>query len=298
MATATDLLGAECQVALPSGSIAYHDRGTGPAVVFVHGIIANADVWRHVVAELADSYRCIAPDWPLGGHRLPMRPGTDFTLFGLAQLVDEFLAALNLEQVTLVGNDTGGAIVQAVLARHPARLARAVLTPCDAFDNFLPPPIRHLEIIGRRPAGLWLLAQALRYRRVQRLPLAFGRLTQRPIPEDIMRSYTSALRESRGVRQDFAALVRGISPRFTQDAALDLQGFDKPTLIAWARERRRFFPLEHAYQLAGHLPDAHVVPIENSGPFVTEDSPRTVARLIREFITTTQEEGARADRIR
>jgi pimeloyl-ACP methyl ester carboxylesterase len=279
-----DLLGAPRDVMLPSGPVRYHDRGSGPVVVFVHGIIANADVWRNVVPALSDTYRCVAPDWPLGGHRLPMKPGTDFTLFGLARLVSQFLAALDLQDVTLVGNDTGGAIVQAVAARHPGRLARIVLTPCDAFDNFLPLPIRHLQVFGRTRPGLRILAEFLRSTTVQRWPIAFGRLTERPIAPAIMTSYVEPLRTSAGVRADFAALVRAISPRLTEDVIAGLERFDKPALIAWARERRPFFPLAHAYRLAGHLPDARVVVIEDSGPFVTEDRPAAVARLLREFI--------------
>lgn len=284
MGVSQDLLGPARAVPLRSGPIAYHDRGDGPTNVFVHGIIANADVWRHVVADLADTYRCITPDWPLGGHRLGMKPGTDFTLFGLARLVADFLAALDLHQVTLVGNDTGGAIAQAAVSRHPDRVASIVLTPCDAFENFLPLPIRHLQLVGRTTLGLWLLAQTLRSRAVQRLPVAFGRLTERPVPVDIMRSYTAPLRGCSGVRTDFASLVRGISPRFTGEVAAGLDRFDKPVLIAWARERRRFFPLTHAYQLAGHFADARVSVVEDSGPFVAEDQPGIVARLIGDFI--------------
>ena len=284
MGISSELLGARHEVMVPSGTIRYHERGEGETIVFLHGIIANADVWRNVIPYLADGYRCIAPDWPLGGHSVPMKVGTDFTLFGLARMVDQFLAALELNDVTLVGNDTGGAIVQAVAARHPDRLARIVLTPCDAFDNFLPPPIRHLQVFGRTTPALWILAQALRSRAVQRLPIAFGRLTERPIPADIMQSYTSPLRLSAGVRADFASLVLGISSRLTEDVTAGLGNFHKPTLIAWARERRRFFPLAHAYQLAGHLPIATVMPIEDSGPFVTEDQPAVVARLIRDFM--------------
>ncbi len=128
MATSTDTLGPVREVALPEGRIRYHERGEGPPIVFVHGIIANADVWRHVVPALADRYRCITPDWPLGGHTLPMHEGTDFSLFGLADLVARTLGALDLDAVTLIGNDTGGAICQAVAARHPDRLAALVLT--------------------------------------------------------------------------------------------------------------------------------------------------------------------------
>lgn len=284
MATATDLLGPLRRVDTAEGPIAYHEQGQGPTVVCVHGIVANADVWRHVVDDLAADHRCITPDLPLGAHELPMQPGTDFTLDGLARLVDHFLAALDLDSVTLIGNDTGGAICQVVAAHHPERLGRLVLTPCDAFDNFLPPPIRHLQIVGRTSPGLWALAQLLRLRWVQRLPIAFGRLTERPIPPEIMESYVGPLRRYPHVRDEFAQLVRSISPRFTNDAAVGLRDFDRPVLIAWAAERRRFFPVQHAYQLAGHLPDARVVLIGDSGPFVTEDRPGAIAALVRDFI--------------
>lgn len=283
MATSVDALGAVHEVELPEGRIAYHERGEGPTLVFVHGILANADVWRSVVPDLAGRFRCIAPDWPLGGHQLPMRPGTDFSLFGLADLVDRTLAELGLDQVVLIGNDTGGAICQAVAARRPQRISHLVLTPCDAFDNFLPAPIKHLQLLGRTPAGLRLLAESLRFRPVQRLPIAFGLLTRRPIPAAIMASYTGPLRRIPGVRRDFAALVRAISNRFTVEAAEDLRRFDRPTLLAWARQN--FFPLAHAERLAGLLPDAELVIIEDSGPFVGEDAPHELARLIEEFLS-------------
>lgn len=285
MATSAQL-GDLHQADLSAGTVEYRERGTGRPIVFLHGIIANGDVWRHVVPELADGYRCITPDWPLGSHRLPLRAGTDFTLFGLAALVSEFLDTLELTDVTLVANDTGGAIAQAVAARHPERLGQLVLTPCDAFDNFLPPPIKHLQLFGRTPLGLYLLAQTLRSRPVQRLPIAFGLLTERPIPADIMRSYTEPLRRSHQIRHDFARLVRAISTRFTEEAAHALSSFDKPTLIVWARERRRFFPAEHAHRLAALLPDARLELLDDTGPFISEDQPIALAHLIRTFAET------------
>ena len=282
-------LGDQHTANLTSGPVEYRERGRGTPIVFLHGIIANGDVWRNVVPELADQYRCITPDWPLGSHRLTMREGTDFTLFGLARLVDEFLAVLDLTDVVLIANDTGGAIAQAVAARHPDRLGRLVLTPCDAFDNFLPPPIKHLQLFGRTPPGLYLLAQTLRSPLVQRLPIAFGRLTERPIPADIMRSYTEPLRRLPGVRRDFATLVRAISSRFTEEAALGLESFDRPTLIVWARERRRFFPVEHAHRLAALFPDAHLELLDDTGPFISEDQPIALAQLIGRFMEAQPE---------
>jgi pimeloyl-ACP methyl ester carboxylesterase len=283
MATSTSTLGPIRTVELPEGTIRYHETGPvdGPVIVFVHGIIANADVWRDVVPVLASRYRCITPDWPLGGHTAPMSPGTDLTLPGLADLVDRTLAALGLDQVTLVGNDTGGAVCQTVAARYPQRLAALVLTPCDAFDNFLPLPIRHLQLFGRTPWGLRLLAETLRWRPIYRLPIAFGLLTRRPIPHHIMASYTGPLREHAGTRRDFAQLVRGISRRFTEQAADALPAFTKPALIAWARQD--FFPLAHGQRLAGLLPAAELAVIDDSGPFVGEDAPVQLAELIAEF---------------
>jgi pimeloyl-ACP methyl ester carboxylesterase len=285
MATSTDALGPTREVELPDGRIRYHERGAGPAIVFVHGIIANADIWRHVVPGLSGRYRCITPDWPLGGHQLAMHEGTDFSLFGLADLVDRTLAALGLDDVTLVGNDTGGAICQAVAARHADRLARLVLTPCDAFDNFLPRPIKHVQFFGRSPAGLKVLAESLRFRPIQRLPIAFGLLTRRPIPAEIMASYTGPLREHPGTRRDLARLVRAISIRYTEEAATGLPGFDRPTLLAWSRQN--FFPLEHADRLARLLPQARLEIIDDAGPFVTEDQPHHLTGLIDNFLATS-----------
>ena len=176
-------LGEPRTLEIDDGPIEYRTRGRGPTVVFLHGIIANGDVWRGVVAELATDHHCVVPDWPLGGHRLGMRPGTDFSLPGIARMVERFLVAAELDHVLLVANDTGGAIAQHVVAAHPRRIAGLVLTPCDAFDNFPPPPIRHLRVFGRTPLGLWLLAQTLRFRWIQRLkPAPFLWRPSIPLP--------------------------------------------------------------------------------------------------------------------
>lgn len=280
----SETLGELHTLELADGRIEYRIRGQGPTLVFLHGILANGDVWRGVVAELAADHRCVVPDWPLGAHRLGMRPGTDFSLPGLARMVEQFLVEAELDHVVLIANDTGGAVAQHVVADHPQRIAGLVLTPCDAFDNFVPPPIRHLRLFGRTPWGLWILAQALRFRFVQRLPIAFGLLTERPIPDLVMRSYTGPLREHASTRRDFASLVREISPRYTLAVAPRLARFGRPALMLWARERRRFFPLAHAHRLATILPDARVEVIEDSGPFVTEDQPVAVAAAIRRFV--------------
>jgi len=203
------------------------------------------------------------------------------------------LAAIDLDDVTLVANDTGGAIAQFVAARHPERLARLVLTPCDAFDNFLPPVLRHLQLLGRTPVGLWLLGQTLRLRAIQQLPIAFGHLTVRPIDAKAMRSYTRPLATSSLVRRDFSKLVRAISSKHTNQVAGELHHFDKPAMVVWGLDDR-LFPLVHGHRLARLLPQASLEVIDDAGAFVTEDQPQRVAALIGSFLTSTAAAAASA----
>jgi pimeloyl-ACP methyl ester carboxylesterase len=288
-------LGETRSVELPVGPIRYRERGTGRPIVFVHGIVANGDIWRGVVPQLTAEYRCIAPDWPLGSHELGLPDGVDLSLPGIADIVGQFIEALDLDGVTLVANDTGGAVAQWVAIRHPQRIGRLVLTPCDAFENFLPAVLRHLQLFGRRPAGLWLLGQALRFRVIQRLPIAFGRLTVRPIQHKAMVSYTRPLRTNPAVRRDFAALVRAISRRYTVEAAQRLPTFDKPALVVWSLDDR-LFPLAHGHRLANLLPQGRLEVVEDSGAFIPEDQPERLATLIGKFVNEPTETADSAGR--
>src|SRR6201999_1700593 len=113
----------------------------GRPVMFVHGYMMGAQLWRRVSERLADlGLRCIAPTWPLGAHPEPLRAGADRTIDGVAGMIAEVLNALDLQDVVLVGNDTGGVVTQLVAVHHPERLGALVLTSCDAFEHF-PPPI-------------------------------------------------------------------------------------------------------------------------------------------------------------
>ena len=160
----SESLGTVNEVTLPQGTVRYRERGTGQPLVFVHGLLVNGDLWRKVVPELSKDFRCITPDWPLGSHELPLRADADLSPPGVAKIVADFIAALDLEDVTLIGNDTGGAICQLVVAEHPDRIGRLVLTSCDALDVFPPAMVGYLPIAARVPGGIWLLTQSLRFR--------------------------------------------------------------------------------------------------------------------------------------
>jgi pimeloyl-ACP methyl ester carboxylesterase len=276
-------LGTQHELETSYGPVRYRSVGEGPPVVFLHGILANGALWRDVVPALGAQVRCITPDWPLGSHEAPLRPDADMSLPALARLVEEVFERLDLEDVTLVANDTGGAIAQWVAVHDPRRLGRLVLTPCDAFENFLPLWLRHLQLAGRTPAGLALAGQLLRFRLVHRLPLAFGALTVRPIDLDAMAAYIAPLRERPGTRRDFARLVRAISNRYTREAAERLGSFDKPALVVWSGQDR-LFPLRHGHELARRLPQGRLEVVHDAGAFIPEDRPRELARLIDAFL--------------
>lgn len=273
-------------VTLAQGTIAYAETGAadGPPVVFIHGAFVDGRLWRKVVPGLEGSMRCIVPDLPLGAHRTPMNEGADLSPPGLAKLIADFIAALELEDVTLVGNDTGGALCQLVVTRHPERIGRLVLTPCDAYENFLPPAFRYLQLLARLPGGVGAIAQSMRIPAVRRTPLAFGWLSKRRIPADLLASWTEPIIREPGVRADARQVLRGIDKRYTLEAAKRLREFEGPTMLAWATEDR-FFKPKFAERLAADIPGSRLEWVEDSRTFVSEDQPERLAELVGEFAT-------------
>jgi pimeloyl-ACP methyl ester carboxylesterase len=275
------------KVELDAGPIAYRDSGTGPAIVFAHGLLVDGTLWRKVTPLLDSDFRCVVPDLPLGSHREPMRADADLTPPGVARIVAEFMDKLGLEDVTLVGNDTGGAISQLVATNHPERLGRLVLTPCDAYENFLPPAFRPLQYAAKVPGVLTAVMQSTRIRAIQRSPLGFGMLiSPDQIDPDVLDAWVRPYLGNVGVRRDTIKFLKTISNRYTLEAAERLRDFDRPTLIAWAPEDR-FFKFKYAEKLAAAIPDARIVRIENSRTFVSEDQPQRLADEIASFVRET-----------
>jgi pimeloyl-ACP methyl ester carboxylesterase len=275
------------EIRLPAGTIRYRDTGAGTPLVFVHGLLVDGTLWRKVTPLLEGEFRCVVPDLPLGSHRVPMSPDADLSPPGVARIVADFIAALDLEDVTLIGNDTGGAICQLVATEHPERLGRLVLTPCDAYENFLPPAFRPMQYAARVPGLLTALLQTARLGPIQRSPLGFGLLiSPDSIDPQVIDSWLRPFFSNRGVRRDTIKFLKAISNRYTLEAAERLRDFDRPTLIAWAPEDR-FFKLAYGERLAAAIPDARLVRIEDSRTFVSEDQPERLAELIRTFVQET-----------
>jgi pimeloyl-ACP methyl ester carboxylesterase len=268
---------------LPGGRLAYHDVGSGPPIVFVHGLLVNANLWRKVVERLAPDFRCIALDLPLGSHTLPLREGAPNTPPVAANMVADALEALDLDDVTLVGNDSGGALCQMIVTTRPERVGRLVLTSCDYRDNFPPKLFAYLKLAGRVPGLLRVLVQPFRLRLPRRAPIAFGWLTKRPIDRAAEDSYVLPAIHDAAVRRDARAFILGADTADTNAAADRLRQVRQPALIAWSAEDR-VFPLEDGRRLAADLPNSRFDPIDDAYTFSMEDNPERLSELIAGFV--------------
>ena len=275
------------EIELSHGIVRYRDTGAGQeAIVLLHGLLVGGDLWREVVPRLESEFRVIVPDLPLGVHTVALAPEADRSPAGIARLIADFLEALDLRDVTLVGNDSGGALCQLVAVHHPDRVARIVLTPCDAFEVFPPALFKPLVWAARVPGGLTAYLQPLRLRPLQRLPIAFGWLTKRGIDREVVDSWLKAYFGSGRVRRDVREFVRAANPHVMKEVGARLASFEKPVLVAWAPDDRHF-SWELAARLVEAFPNARLERIEDAYTFVAVDQPERTAELIREFVRET-----------
>ena len=270
------------EITLPHGTVSYRDAGAGPPVVFIHGLLVDGAVWRKVTPLLDGAARSIVPDLPLGSHRTPMNADADVTPHGVARLVGDFLAALDLEDVTLVGNDTGGAISQLVALDHGERVGRLVLTNCDCFDVFPPKEFVPMVKSAHVPGALKAALAPMRSATARRSVIAYGGLA-REIPDEVTAAWVDPARTDARVRGDLATFLRAIDKSITRDAAERLPTLTIPSIVAWGQDDR-FFSRELGQRLAATLPNARLEPIANSRTFVSEDEPEALAALIRGFV--------------
>lgn len=279
-------LGEVRTAAIPAGTVAYRERGEGRPIVFVHGVGMTGDLWRHVAPDLASTHRCICPDLPLGAHRERIAPDTDMSLPGLARIVADFLEALDLRDVTIVANDTGGAISQWLVGHHGERVARLVLTSCDAFDKYPPDPQRILAALARPRPLFWVLAKAMRFRWAQRLSIAYGDTTKEPIDPVVMAANTEGIRTMPWVRADLRRILLAVDDGHMFRAAEGLASFDRPALVVWGADDVLFPPV-YGRLLAELLPQGSYTEIPNCMTFVPEEAPGELLTLIGKFLTAT-----------
>ncbi len=270
-------------VTLSAGTIHYEKSGPdrGRPILFIHGYAMGSSLWRPLAERLAgwDSM-CLAPTWPLGAHSEPMREGAELTMEGIAALVAEFLDALDLDDVVLVGCDTGGAIAQVVATSTPQRLGGLVLTSCDAFENFPPGGSFKALIAAAKFAPAFRAAVApLRARAVRER--GFGQLAHADI-DNLVREWVEPVLTNSRVREDLRRFTASMHRQTMVDAGARLPQFTKPALVAWSADDT-FFPVDDGRRLAEVMPDARFELIERARTFSMIDQPDVLAELIAEF---------------
>jgi len=271
---------------VPAGVIEYAEAGSGPPVVLLHGLLMDHTLWHRVLPLLPEVFRYIRPVLPLGAHRRAMNPGTDLTLPGQVQIVAGLLDALSLQDATLVHSDWGGALF--LTARGlDHRLARQVILPCEAFDNFPPGlPGTMLALAARLPAGVQLAARQLRVGWLRRLPLLYGQMARKPVPGELIRRWTEPVLSDPGIRRDLLAYCRGKLDKAALIADTEaLRRFQGDVLVLWSPDNK-VMPPAHGRRLAALMPRARYAEIPGAYVLSMLDEPEAVAREMGAFLTT------------
>jgi pimeloyl-ACP methyl ester carboxylesterase len=272
------------------GPLAWRSSGRGPALVFFAGALANGDLWRDVVAALKDRYRCITIDLPLGAHPWPLSPGADRSATSLARLLLDCLELLDVQDATVVANDTAGGLLLLSLATdHPAlgRVGRLVLTNCENYDQFPPDKLKRAVAVCRAAPRLARALLGLQIR-LQHLSPAVRRrgistVAAGGLDDERAESFSGPARRDHRVVGDLIAALAGERPQLLIDAAGALPRFDRPVLLIWG-ESCDFFPMTGAHRLASDFPRATLIPVPGAKTWVPVDNPAAVASAIVKFV--------------
>jgi pimeloyl-ACP methyl ester carboxylesterase len=278
---------AMAEIELSAGPIRYEDTGgEGPVIVLCHGLLMTASLWDEVVEELGPGFRCLRPTLPLGAHRRSMRADADLSLRGQVRLLTEFLDRLELQEVTLVFNDWCGA--QLLVAEGwDARVGRLVLASCETDDNYPPGlPGRVAALAAGLPGGLAAGLKPLRIRALRRLPMTFGLMSKRPIPDELFDQWLEPALTNPAIRRDLRKYAGDTRQgrRELVNANPRLAGFAKPVLVVWAAEDK-VMPMAAGRRMAASLPDSRFVEIPESRTLIPIDQPRALAGAIATFIS-------------
>jgi pimeloyl-ACP methyl ester carboxylesterase len=261
--------------------IEYTDTGQGPTVLFVHGVYVTGALWNDVVTELGQGFRCIAPTWPLGAHSTPT-DGADLGAEAASRRIVHFMEALDLTDVTVVANDTGGGLVLASLGDpvlDTSRMARLVLTNCDSYEHF--PPGSFAQIVK-----LCRLSSAVGGGILRLFATGPGQafflkaVAKHPLTQERQREIFGAFATSGAARHDAVKVTASLDPALTLRAAPAIEAFDRPVILTWGTEDQ-LFPLDHARRLRDAFPHATLIEIPDSSTFVMLDAPRELAAAIR-----------------
>jgi pimeloyl-ACP methyl ester carboxylesterase len=268
-----------------SGRISYIEAGSGPVALFIHGVQLKKHLWRRQLAGLSDIRRCIAVDLLAHGDT-EIEPGQDVSVTANANMLREVLDALQIDQVDLVGNDSGGGIAQIFAAFNPNRVRSLTLTDCDTHDNW--PPEAFKAFVAMAVAGGLndTLNAMLADKAIYRSPGALGPGYERPedVSDESIEIYLRPLVRSEQRTRDLQRFVAAFDHKHTVVIEPKLRQLQAPTLIVWGTDDV-YFPVKWAYWLAETIPGAKP-PVELVGAriFFPEERAEVFNELLRDHL--------------
>jgi len=237
-----------------SGRISYAEQGSGPVALFVHGVLLNGHLWRHQLAELSDIRRSIAVDLLAHGDT-EIAPDQDVSVTANAKMLVEFLDALKIDRVDLVGNDSGGGIAQIFAALYPERVRTLTLTDCDAHDNWPPEAFRPFLAMAAGGGLRETLDTMLSDKHVYRSPQALGPAYEHPerVSDDSIDTYLRPLVRTEQRTRDLERFLAAFDHQHTLAIEGHLKTLNTPTLIVWGTDDV-YFDVKWSRWLADAIP--------------------------------------------
>jgi pimeloyl-ACP methyl ester carboxylesterase len=272
-------------VETPSGRISYASAGSGPVALFVHGVVLNKHLWRHQLTELSDLRRCIAADLLAHGDT-EIAPDQDVSVTANAKMLKEMLDVLKIDQVDLVGNDSGGGIAQIFAALNPQRVRTLTLTNCDTHDNWPPEAFKPFVDMVKAGGLRATLNAMLADKTIFRSPGALGLAYERPeiVTDEDIETYLRPLVRTEQRTRDLQRFVVAFDNKHTRVIEPQLRELRAPTLIVWGMDDV-YFPVKRAHWLAETIPGAKpLVKLEGARIFFPEERADEFNRLLRDHL--------------
>ncbi len=259
------------QIKIKENRIQYSTYGKGRPIIFIHGALSNGNTWRKILPTLSQNYLCIVPEFPFGGHKIPIRNEFDFTPNGIANSIASLMNMLNLNETILLANDTGGVFAQFFTAKYPDKVSHLILSNCEGFEIFPPKKFKSIKSLVKLPGYLWLMGELFKSTNFLKKNIAFGLLSHSLKGEELFDLYIKSFTEQRAIRRDFKRMAIEWDPKYTLWAAEELRQFKKPVLILWGKDDVELFPIELGRRINAIFSSSTFIEISNSMTYIQED---------------------------
>jgi pimeloyl-ACP methyl ester carboxylesterase len=266
------------------GRISYVSRGSGPAALFLHGFPLSSFQWRGAIERLSDERTCVAPDF-LGLGHTQVAHGQKVDPSAQVEMIAAFLDGLQIGNVDIVANDSGGAVAQLFAARYPDRARSLMLTNCDVETDSPPPallPVIELAEKGTYPDD-WL-APWLADKELARSPQGIGGMCYsdplQPTDAAIV-MYFSPILSSASTKQLVNAYTIGLKVNPLAGIEPALRSLKIPVSVVWGMSDTIFSTKSPDY-LAGVLPNLrNLRRLPDGKLFFPEERPDIIAEEAR-----------------